>query len=126
MLPFNAMMQRSAAKTHNLQPELFRYQRQMRLATEAGDMIERQRAMMAMNSLYSANGINPIVQLVKVFPSMLVFVSYMGAIRGFANAPIEGFETGGALWLVIRRIIMTLSPAGSPICAWPIRTLACR
>ncbi|KAI8928815.1 60Kd inner membrane protein-domain-containing protein [Entophlyctis helioformis] len=98
LLPLTLKAQRATTKLANLRPITDPIQQEMVRLRGQGDKMGSQAAAKKMFDIYAANKVSPFSAIWGLAQAP-VFICFFMGIRGMAQHPVPGFETGGFGWV---------------------------
>ncbi|KND02806.1 YidC/Oxa1 family membrane protein insertase [Spizellomyces punctatus DAOM BR117] len=97
LTPLILRVQRSSAKMNNISHKTKPLQDEMTRLRAEGDMVGAQKALQKLREEYKNAGVNPLGGLIALVQAP-VFISFFFGLKGMAELPVPGFETGGLAW----------------------------
>ncbi len=98
MFPLAVKMQVNAAKIANINPRAQELHAQLMQVKAAGDKKAEAELGMKILALYQENNCHPFFMFLMPMAQLPVFISFLMALRGMAQLPVESMKTGGILW----------------------------
>ena len=98
IFPLAVNMQVNAAKIANINPQAQELHTQLTHAKTAGDKKTEAELGMKILTLYQDNDCHPIKMFMMPLAQLPVFISFLMALRGMAQLPVESMKAGGILW----------------------------
>lgn len=98
LFPLAVKMQVNAAKIANINPQAQELHTQLMQVKAAGDKKTEAELGMKILTLYQENGCHPLVMFLMPLAQLPIFISFLMALRGMAQLPVESMKTGGILW----------------------------
>ena len=98
IFPLAVNMQINAAKIANINPQAQELHTQLTHAKTAGDKKTEAELGMKILTLYQDNNCHPIKMFMMPLAQLPVFISFLMALRGMAQLPVESMKAGGILW----------------------------
>ncbi len=98
LFPLAVRMQVNAAKIANINPQAQQLHAQLLEVKASGDKKAEAELGMKILALYQDNNCHPLVMFLMPLAQLPVFISFLMALRGMAQLPVESMKTGGILW----------------------------
>ena len=77
---------------------ILQLQNKMNDAKQRGDILEQGQAGLDLQKFMKEKNISPFRNAIPLFAQGVVFLSFMGALRGMSNCPVPSLTSGGLLW----------------------------
>jgi len=98
MFYFVVMAQKNTATLANHNPRYQELTNKMNDAKQRGDILEQGQAGLDLQKFMKEKNISPFRNAIPLFAQGVVFLSFMGALRGMSNCPVPSLTSGGLLW----------------------------
>ena len=98
LFPLALHMRRDAAKMANISPITSKINERIVAYRRIGNNLAVAEEWKKQQSIFNQHGVNPSRTFMMSFAQLPVFVSFLMAIRGMANLPLESMKTGGLYW----------------------------
>lgn len=100
MFPLAVSMQANAARIANINPQGQQLHAQLMHAKASGDKKTEAELGMKILTLYQENNCHPFKMFIMPLIQLPVFISFLMALRGMAQLPVQSMTTGGMLWFL--------------------------
>lgn len=98
LFPLAVKLQVNAVKIANINPLAQQLHTQLMQAKASGDKKTEAELGISILKLYQENNCHPLKMFIMPLAQMPVFISFLMALRGMAQLPVESMLTGGIFW----------------------------